>query len=403
MSITYKDIPIIYNEFCHSWGNPTENNVIEAAKKAKELGAEYFVIDAGWYCENKSGNWDRTIGDYVPYEKSFPSGIKHTADMLRNNGLIPGIWFEIECVSIYSDFYKNHSELLLKKDGNIIVSGSRAFLDFRKKEVRKHLKKTVIDFLNDNGFGYIKIDYNDCLGLGCDGEESYGAALESNMKAVTEFIEEIRSSIPDVIIEICSSGGHRLEPWFLERCDMVSFSDAHECHEGAIVAANVNRLVPTYKNQIWGVVSNDYSEEEIRYSLVKTLYGRLCISGDIAGLSSEKYSIVSSFSDFYNSVKYILKNDRLIILTDTSGLKYLDPIGTQASLKISEDRSGALLIVHGFNNSTPFELTDDFLTDYEIESVFSGPNTEIIKADNRIRIALSDFDATAIHLKKKTK
>ena len=61
-------------------------------------------------------------------------------------------------------------------------------------------------FLKRHGFDYIKADYNESIGIGRDGAESLGEGLRCNMEAAAEFYEEIRREIPDIRIEICSSG-----------------------------------------------------------------------------------------------------------------------------------------------------------------------------------------------------
>lgn len=42
-------MPVIFNEFCTTWGNPTEENICRTANALKGRGVDYFVIDAGWY------------------------------------------------------------------------------------------------------------------------------------------------------------------------------------------------------------------------------------------------------------------------------------------------------------------------------------------------------------------
>lgn len=393
-------LPVIYNEYCFSWGGPTHENVIQAAKKAKEYGAEYFVMDAGWYCDSPS-KWSTHVGDFIVNEGSFPQGIAETARQIRELGLIPGIWFEFECVSYMAQTYQNDA-LFLTRDGHRIVAGERAFLDFRKEEVRQHLRKKVIDFLKENGFGYIKIDYNECIGIGCDGGDSFGDGLSRHIEAVLDFFRELREAIPDIVIESCSSGGHRIEPTFLSIADMTSFSDAHEVHEGAVVAANVNRFCPTRKNQIWAVVNDGYSIRDIRYTIAKTFFGRMCLSGDVASLPQEKEILVKQFVDLYKKATYILEDDENYYFGNTD-LKYRDLIGEQAVLKISKDGSGALAIVHGFKNAQPIVLKHPWLDSYEISDIIAPENVHLEQTNGELCVGVGDFDACVLHLKKTIK
>ena len=109
--------------------------------------------------------------------------------------------------------------------------------------VQDYLKKSVIDRLKEDGFGYIKVDYNDTLGIGCDGDGSLGENLRKKVLATQEFFRRMRREIPELVIENCSSGGHRLEPSFMQLASQASFSDAHEIASLPVIAANVQRVI----------------------------------------------------------------------------------------------------------------------------------------------------------------
>ena len=72
--------------------------------------------------------------------------------------------------------------------------------------VQDHLSEKVIGLLKRYNIGYIKMDYNDTIGTGCDGCESLGEGLRRNMDAAFGFIEKMKAEIPGLIIEDCASG-----------------------------------------------------------------------------------------------------------------------------------------------------------------------------------------------------
>jgi alpha-galactosidase len=63
------------------------------------------------------------------------------------------------------------------------------------------------------------------------------------MEAAFEFVQSIKREIPGIVIENCASGGHRLETKMMSISSMASFSDAHECPEIPIIAANLHRTI----------------------------------------------------------------------------------------------------------------------------------------------------------------
>ena len=81
-------LPVLFNEFCTTWGNPTHERVCALAKRLKDSGAKYFVIDAGWY-RAENGNWDLNQGEWMPSPELFPNGIAATAKFIREAGIDP--------------------------------------------------------------------------------------------------------------------------------------------------------------------------------------------------------------------------------------------------------------------------------------------------------------------------
>ena len=85
-----------------------------SADVAARLGAEVFVLDAGWY--NKV-DWCRELGDWQPDRKAFPKGTAELAEYVHAKGMKFGIWMEIECLGDRSEMLKRHADWCLKCDG----------------------------------------------------------------------------------------------------------------------------------------------------------------------------------------------------------------------------------------------------------------------------------------------
>ncbi len=303
-----KKLPSVFNEYCTTWGKPSQENIEGIIETIKNKDFDYFIIDAGWYAD-ESGKWEGNMGDWNVSRELFPDGLEKTIEKIRNAGLKPGIWFEVETVGKFAKAL-GQKEHLLKRDGHIIQSGERFFWDMRDPWVIEYLTQKVIHFLIKYGFEYIKIDYNESIGLGCDGSDSYGQGLFENTIAVQKFYDAIHEAIPSLAIELCSSGGHRLEPSFLNCTDAASFSDAHEELEIPVIAANVHRVMRPEKSQIWSVIRKDDSLKRICYSVTSTFLGMLCISGDVMELSEEQWDLIDSGISFYRKLDNIIKDGR---------------------------------------------------------------------------------------------
>lgn len=287
--------------------------------------------------------------------------------MIKSYGLIPGIWFEFEKVAWLSDVY-NKTEHLLKRDGVPVSVDGQRFLDMRDRWSIDYLTEKVIDFLRDNGFGYIKIDYNDSIGVGCDGAESLGEGLRQTVLGTQKFFEKISNELPDLVIENCSSGGHRLEPSMMELVSQASFSDAHECLSIPLIAANVQRLIRPEQSQIWAVLREKDDIHRINYSLTAGFLGRLCLSGEIFDLKDEYWNNVIDAITFYDKIKDIIKNGKTTIIESTAR-DYNNPTGYQAVLREYDNK--ALLIIHTFKNGANPPI-DKYLNSWNIADSFGS-------------------------------
>ena len=332
-----KELPVIFNEYCTSWGNPTEQEMADIAERLKGHGIKYCVIDAGWHV--KDGNDWSDIGDWITNEKKFPGGLKKTADKIRECGMIPGLWYEMEVVGKDSEMFKK-DDMLLKRDGIPIQTMFRRFLDMRKSEVIDYLTERVINNLKDNGFGYLKVDYNDNLGIGCDGAESLGEGMRKSLEESRKFFKKIREEIPDIVIENCSSGGHRLEPSMQAVTSMASFSDAHEWQAIPVIAANVARAILPAQSQIWAVLRAKDDEKRLRYSLSNTFLGRMCLSGDMSTISEGQMKIVDEAIAYYKKCAPVIKNGRNYRFGPYQN-SYNELKGWQAVVRIADDEKTA--------------------------------------------------------------
>lgn len=394
-----KDIhlPLIFNEYCTTWGEPGEESIERILSVIRGRGYDYFVIDAGWYADSVTG-WQDNMGDWQVAPDLFPNGIRPIVQKINNAGMKAGIWFELEIVGEKAHTVKDE-EHLLTRDGKVIISGTRRFWDMRSEWVTGYLTEKVIDFLNENGFGYIKIDYNDTIGIGCDGADSYGEGLRQCVEATKRFYSKIRESVPGIAIEICSSGGHRLEPGFMKLADYLSFSDAHEEKEIPVIAADLQNLILPSKSQIWSVIRKGDTPERIVYSICAGMYGVLCISGDVWELSKEQWDIVQRGTDFYKKISPVIANGvtRRYGPFQRSNRALCE---YQATVRYAPDNR-ALAIIHHYAGKEPKEISVPIEEGYMVSDIYETGDHRIAVTGDRLKMCFEgSFDAVAVFLEK---
>ena len=363
-----QDLPVVYNEYCCSWGSPCIAKLKPMIDECARLGVREFVVDVGWWRQDER-SW-YTFGDWNPSPQLFPGGIGELAGYIRQKGMIPGLWFEFEGVSCDSLLYAEHPDYLLTRDGVRIQHRERALLDFRKPEVRDYLYEKVVRLLKDNGFGYVKVDYNEPLGIGCDGAESYGEGMRRHLNCVLEFFAALKREIPGLVVEVCSSGGHRLEPKFLGLASMASFSDAHLGPEGAVIAADLHRWMLPRQMQIWAVLQREYSLPRIYFTIVKGMLGRYCLSGDLLALSAPQRAAMEQSLDFYRRLVPILREGDTLV-QHTEGMTSLRRLeGVRWLVRFGKDKRRAAVWAFASRRGTRLELRDERLRGYAVEGDF---------------------------------
>ncbi len=394
-----QDLPIIFNEYCTTWGSPSHQNISEILEVIQNKGISYFVIDCGWYKE-EGIPWDIAMGDYQVSQELFPLGLEKTVEAIKDKGMKPGLWFEIENVGSASRAYQME-EHLLKRDGKVLTTTMRRFWDMRDPWVKEYLTEKVIKTLQTYGFEYMKIDYNDTIGLGCDGEESIGEGLRRNMEEAYGFIEKVKQEVPDIVLENCASGGHRLEPLMMRTCSMASFSDAHECVEIPIIAANLHRVILPSQSQIWAVLRQEDDLKRIAYSIANTFLGRMCLSGDVNQLSKEAWKLVDGGIQFYRKIAPIIK-DGYSHWFGNDISSYRNPKGWQGIIRIGDCGDG-YAVIHTFHEKPTTEcvLELEGLAGYIISDIYSDTNVDIrLDGDQLIYKPEESLKAVAVYLKK---
>jgi alpha-galactosidase len=339
------DLPVVFNEWCTTWGDPQHDRILAIADRLRGSDVRYLVIDAGWY-KTPTGDWNDGHGDWQANARLFPEGLAATAAAIRARGLVPGLWFELETVGQNSAAF-SLVDHLLQRDGRPVTVRGRRFWNLQDPAAIAYLSARVIDVLETGQFGYLKVDYNETLGLGADHPDGQGEGLRQQVEGIYAFFARIRERLPHLVIENCSSGGHRLEPSMLARTAMSSFSDAHELVEIPLIAGNLHRLLLPRQSQIWAVLHPTDDYRRLTYSLAATFLGRMCLSGDITGLSAAQWALVHAALRLYRRAAPVIKHGtsrRHGVL----GASWRHPTGWQAVVRAAGDGRLVLIVVHAF-------------------------------------------------------
>lgn len=296
--------PLIFNDYMNAlMGDPTTGKLLPLIDAAAASGASYFCIDAGWY--DDGGDWWPSVGAWEPSTVRFGErGLTGVLQYIREAGLTPGLWVEPEVVGVLSAVAKDlPDEAFMYRAGVRIVEHDRYFLDFRSAAARDYLDGVFARLIEQYGARYFKWDYNVTPGSGPDADAfSPGEGLLGHTRAHLAWVEALRARYPEIILEACSSGAQRMDATILARYDLQSTSDQQDYRLYPTIAAGAPMSMPLEMAGNWAYPQSEWTDEQIAFTLVTGLSGRLYLSGNIDRLSEHQLAIVREATSAYPDV-----------------------------------------------------------------------------------------------------
>lgn len=236
-----KPLPVIYNSWMCSFDDISFDSLCQQLDIATGIGAEYFVVDAGWF--GTPFNWVQSVGDWQECQSAGIAGrLKEFADCVRSRGLKFGLWFEIERAALTSEAYRAHPEYYL-------VAHDRAFLDFANPDATELAFRTICDHIRRYGIEFIKFDFNGV----CTNDDRHAAFLPY-FRGYAAFMGRLREAFPELYMEGCASGGMRLCLSTLPYFDSYWLTDNQNIHDQLDVFTSACLRMPSRALETWATV-----------------------------------------------------------------------------------------------------------------------------------------------------
>lgn len=267
-----RSLPIIYNSWLYRFDHFTTEDILTQIPLAADLGAEYFVIDAGWFGKGK--NWTISVGDWSEnLVTGFAGRMGEVANAVRAHGMKFGLWIEFERAHAKSDAIRDHEEYYMVAHED---TGVR-FFDFANPEARAWMLDTVSGLIDQYGVEYIKNDNN----VDMQWDPRHTGYYEYH-KGRAAFINALRAKYPNLYLTNCASGGEQMELAAYIRFDSAWPSDNESPYvEMDIYKASLLRLPPQGFER-WVAVHSLKGTEDFYRSFAEGGFGeeRLVACGD---------------------------------------------------------------------------------------------------------------------------
>lgn len=310
---------VVYNTYMNAlWLDQAPDKLIPLINAASDAGCEIFCIDAGW-SQSRDGDTTDYLGDwYIRTDLYGEHGLKEIAELIKQKGMIPGIWFEFDACVDNTYGYTLDNDSMIKRYGDQ-VGGRRGFYNMKNASVKAYLKERIRE-LYDIGFRYIKNDYNKNTGIGCtnnyDGD-SPAEGLIQNANAFYAFINELYAEFPDIIIENCGSGALRSDNKMLRNFTLQSTSDQELYKNYPSIMMGSVAIMPPEKAGVWAYPypatfyeqeNFKLSEEYIKnmadgnqtvFNMVTAMFGCMYLSGRIDLCDEKNFELIQEGIELY--------------------------------------------------------------------------------------------------------
>ena len=181
---------------------------------AKDIGAELFVLDDGWFGHRDDDS--SSLGDWFVNKSKIDLG--EVVSHCHSKGLLFGLWIEPEMISPDSLLFKAHPEYAIGEGDRSLIR-HQLVLDLDNPEAYAYIRDSLFALFDAYDIDYVKWDHNRAIDEG-SAEKKHRLVL-----AYYRLIKELSSRYPNILFHGCASGGGRYDLGTLSYFDEVWGSD----------------------------------------------------------------------------------------------------------------------------------------------------------------------------------
>ena len=312
--------PVLYNSWEATEFKVSCDEQIKLAKKAKEIGAELFVVDDGWFGERHG--IDNGLGDWYVNEEKFPNGLNPLINEVKAMDMMFGIWVEPEMVNPLSNLYKEHPEWIYHFDSRESdTSRGQYVLDVTKKEVKDFIYNMLDNLLTTYDIDYIKWDANRPMSQTNIERDVWYKHIE----AVYDIVKNLKLKHPNVLFEACASGGGRIDYGILGIFDDFWTSDNTDAYDRLFIQENYSYIYPIKAMRAWVTDCPNFLSRRIipmKFRYHSAMMGTLGIGCNILKFSEEEIELSKELIEEYKNIRHIVQEGDFYRLENNSKNKY---------------------------------------------------------------------------------
>ncbi len=306
-----RERPILVNNWEATYFKFNEKKILEIAKATKDIGAEMFVLDDGWFGKRDSDN--AGLGDWFVNKKKLPSGIKGLSEKINDMGLKFGLWVEPEMVNPDSDLYRAHPDWAVTTDKYEPSQGrNQHILDLTRADVREYIINCMTDVFRLGNIEYIKWDNNRHFSDVFSRQEGAksGEFFHRYILGLYEVWDALTERFPEILFEACSSGGNRFDLATFCYMPQCWTSDNTDALDRVYIQSGTSYGYPQSvmtMHVACAVSFNDFRYNNIEQRFNVASFGLLGYELDVTELTKFERAVVKKQIEFYKQHRKLLQ------------------------------------------------------------------------------------------------
>ena len=216
---------VTYNTWFTYGTRIDERTMREEMDAAAALGAELFVVDAGWYVgagRDAVEDFTSGLGSWRVDEERFPDGLGALTAYAHELGMKLGLWVEPERVALSTVNREGLAEeAWLATSGGSYGSNEAAQICLASEEARQWVLDQISRFVDAAAPDYLKWDNN--FWINCDRpghSHGPGDGNFAHVNGLYALLAQLRERYPGMLIENVSGGGNRLDLGMMRYSDV---------------------------------------------------------------------------------------------------------------------------------------------------------------------------------------
>jgi alpha-galactosidase len=311
--------PVIYNSWYATRFDVTEEGQKKLAEKAAAIGAEYFVVDDGWFGDKRSER--SKLGDWTADPGKFPNGLGPLIACVKSLGMQFGIWVEPENVGPDSELYRRHPDWIYHFPGRPRSHLNKEYtLNLAREDVKQYIVRSLDDLLSQHDIAYVKWDMNRYFsepGWPDAQPEHHREIWIRHVQGLYDILETLREKHPRVLFESCASGGGRTDLGVMKYVEQFWTSDNTDGFDRQFIQEGYTYAYTPKAMMCWVASPARIRPRttSIRYRFHCAMTGSLGISLDLTRLDERELAECREYVELYKRIRPTIQDGDLYRLS----------------------------------------------------------------------------------------